>query len=107
MPGISRSGSTVVTALLLGVEPLAAAEFSFLMSIIAITGAAARVAPELVAVSTQGAAPFIYGGLAALVSGLAALWLFARMMRRRRLFRYAYYTWGAGTVFLIYLQFAK
>ena len=86
MPGISRSGSTVVTALALGVAPLAAAEFSFLMSIIAITGAAARVAPDLVAVSAQSAGPFVYGGLAALGSGVAALWLFNRMMRRRRMY---------------------
>ena len=107
MPGISRSGSTVVTALALGVEPLAAAEFSFLMSIIAIAGAAARVVPELAAMPAQSAGPFVYGGLAALVSGVAALWLFVRMMRRGRLFRYAYYTWGVGAAFLLYLQFAR
>ncbi len=107
MPGISRSGFTVATALALRVEPVAAAEFSFLMSIIAISGAAVRVAPEIIAGSTQSALPFVYGGFAATISGVAALWLFIRMMRRRRLFRYAYYTWGVGTAFLIYLQFAR
>ena len=33
LPGISRSGSTICTARLLGIEPKKAAEFSFLMSI--------------------------------------------------------------------------
>jgi len=106
-PGISRSGSTVVTAMALGVAPLAAAEFSFLMSIIAIAGAALRVAPEIAVLPVQSAGPFLYGGIAALVSGIGALWLFVRMMRRRRIFRYAYYTWSAGAAFLLYLQFAR
>ena len=41
VPGISRSGATVVAALALGVAlPCAAAEFSFLMAVAAISGAA-------------------------------------------------------------------
>ena len=76
------------------------------MSIIAIAGAAARVAPDLASVPVQSAGPYLYGGIAALISGIGALWLFVRMMRQRRLFRYAYYTWGMGAAFLLYLRFA-
>ena len=47
LPGISRSGSTVAVALALGIAPRAAAEFSFLLGIIAITGAAVLTLPDL------------------------------------------------------------
>ena len=39
LPGVSRSGSTIATATLLGVKPKEAAEFSFIMSIPVIGGA--------------------------------------------------------------------
>jgi len=40
LPGVSRSGSTIAVGMMRGIEPLAAARFSFLMSIPAILGAA-------------------------------------------------------------------
>ncbi|HUP47205.1 MAG TPA: undecaprenyl-diphosphate phosphatase, partial [Thermoanaerobaculia bacterium] len=45
-PGISRSGTTVVTGLWRRIDPVAAAEFSFLMSIPAILGAAVLQVPD-------------------------------------------------------------
>lgn len=47
LPGVSRSGSTISTALALGVAPAEAARFSFLMSLIAVGGAALLQAREL------------------------------------------------------------
>src|SRR3989304_4848232 len=47
LPGISRSGSTVAAALWAGVRPAQAAEFSFLMSIPVIAGAAVLELPKL------------------------------------------------------------
>ena len=41
LPGISRSGTTVAVAMALGVAPLAAAEFSFLLGVIAIASGGA------------------------------------------------------------------
>ncbi|MXW18898.1 MAG: undecaprenyl-diphosphate phosphatase, partial [Gemmatimonadetes bacterium] len=49
VPGISRSGATVVAALWRGVDPREAAAFSFLMSVPAVGGAALLKVPELVA----------------------------------------------------------
>ena len=51
LPGVSRSGLTLAAALALGVAPLAAAEFSFLMSVAAIAGAAVWTFPDLLSVS--------------------------------------------------------
>jgi undecaprenyl-diphosphatase len=48
LPGVSRSGSTISLALLLGVESRAAARFSFLLSIPAVAGAVVLEVPALV-----------------------------------------------------------
>jgi undecaprenyl-diphosphatase len=48
LPGVSRSGSTIATALVLGVETSAAARFSFLLSVPAVAGAVLLETPALV-----------------------------------------------------------
>ncbi|MCH2171635.1 undecaprenyl-diphosphate phosphatase [Myxococcota bacterium] len=103
LPGISRSGITVATALAFGIKPRAAAEFSFLMSVIAIAGAGVRSIPELRALPPGSGAFFLLGGLAALLSGVLAIGLFVRMLNGGALYRYAYYTWGLGLTFLAWL----
>jgi undecaprenyl-diphosphatase len=96
VPGISRSGATVAAALALGIAPLAAAEFSFLMSVIAITGAAVRALPELSSVASGEVAPLAIAGVSALVFGVAAIWLFVRLLQRRGFYYFAYYVWALG-----------
>jgi undecaprenyl-diphosphatase len=105
-PGISRSGATVAAALAVGVAPVAAAEFSFLMSVVAITGAAVRSIPELASVSPDDFGSLAVGGGAALLSGIAAIWLFVRLLRTRAFYRFAYYVWAVGALFLIWLAVA-
>lgn len=96
LPGVSRSGTTVAAALALGVAPAAAAEFSFLMGSVAIAGAAARALPELEGVSAHQAGALLVGSAAALVAGVAAIWLFVRLLRGHGFYRFAYYTWALG-----------
>ena len=103
LPGISRSGSTVAVALALGVAPAAAAEFSFLMSVIVIAGAAVVKLPGLSTASADQATAIAIGGGVALVAGVAAIWLFVRLLRTRHLYRFAYYTWAVGALFLVWL----
>lgn len=98
VPGISRSGSTVAAALALGVAPVAAAEFSFLMSVPAIAGAAVRAIPELGAASPDLMLPLAVGGATALVAGIAAIWLFVRLLRTQGFHYFALYTWVAGAI---------
>lgn len=106
LPGISRSGSTVAVAMALRVNPVVAAEFSFLMSIIAITGAAVRTLPDLASVDAERLAPLLVGGLIAMLSGIAAIWMFVRLLRTQAFHWFALYTWGAGLAFLAWLQLA-
>ena len=103
LPGVSRSGSTIALALALGVAPLAAAEFSFLLGIIAIIGAAVLDLPALLAAgATPAAAPMLIGAGVAALSGLGALALFVRLLASQRFHAFAYYCWAAGAAFLAY-----
>ena len=104
LPGVSRSGSTIALALALGIAPLAAAEFSFLLGIIAIIGAAVLDLPDLLAAgATPAATPMGIGAAAAALSGLAALAIFVRLLASQRFHLFAYYCWAAGAAFLAYL----
>jgi undecaprenyl-diphosphatase len=105
LPGISRSGTTVAAALALGVAPVAAAEFSFLMSVVAIAGATVRSVPDLAAVPADRVLPLVAAASAALVAGVAAIALFVRLLQTRGFHRFAYYTWAAGALFLAWLAF--
>lgn len=100
LPGITRSGTTVATALALGMSPLAAAEFSFMLGIIAMAGAAVLLAPELAGASTAVVSSILVGGGVALVSGLLALVSFIWLLRSQRFYAFAWYAWIVGAAFL-------
>lgn len=102
LPGISRSGMTIVAGLWRGMRPLAAAEFSFLLSVPAILGAALLEIPRI-AVGQAGAPPFALatGFAAAAVSGFFALAYLVRWLVRGHLHRFAYYCWVVGGLFLL------
>ena len=105
VPGISRSGSTVVTALWLGVAPVEAAAFSFLMSIPAIGGAAVLSVPELLETG-PGVSPVVLllGAVAAAITGVLAIRTFVVMLKNRSFPAFAWYCWAAGAAFLIWLS---
>ncbi len=107
LPGISRSGTTVATAMALGMAPLAAAEFSFLLGVIAIAGAAVLLLPEMLQADAALVGSIMWGSIAALISGLAALVTFVWFLKKQKFFAFAWYAWGAGIAFLIWLQLAR
>ncbi len=99
MPGISRSGSTIATGLLLGVEKSKVARFSFLMVLIPIIGANCKeILDGGMANSTVAPMPLIAGAIAAFVSGvLACKWMIS-VVTRGKLIYFAYYCFLVGTV---------
>ena len=101
LPGISRSGSTVAIGLALGLAYLAAAEFSFLLGAIAMAGAGILLIPELSSVSAADLNSILFGGAAALISGLLALWSFVWLLKNQRLYLFAFYVWLVGGLTLI------
>jgi undecaprenyl-diphosphatase len=104
IPGISRSGSTVVAALWLGVVASEAAAFSFLMAVPAIAGAAVLQLPELSSASAgPGLVALAVGGIAAAVTGVLAIRTFVRMLDRRSFHLFAPYCWVVASAYLLYL----
>ena len=102
LPGISRSGTTIATGLWLELDGERAAEFSFLMSLPAIAGAAILQATDLGGgVSVDG--PLIAAFFTALVAGVAAIKSLVWLVRRRGFHYFAPYVWGVGLFFLGYL----
>lgn len=100
LPGISRSGTTVAVGMALGLTPLAAAEFSFLMGIIAMAGAAILLLPDMNTAVPGLVESITIGGAAALASGLLALIAFIWLLKSERFYVFAWYAWLAGGAFL-------
>ncbi len=104
VPGISRSGSTVVAALWLGVAPAEAAAFSFLMALPAISGAAVLQIPDVMAGPVDiTTAALLTGGVAAAVTGVLAIKTFVEMLRRKAFHQFAVYVWLLGAAFLAWV----
>jgi undecaprenyl-diphosphatase len=103
VPGISRSGSTVVAALWLGVSPREAAAFSFLMAIPAIAGAAVLQIGDLGAGSGPGGPALALGAAFAAVTGVLAIRTFVSMLAKESFHLFAPYCWIVGALFLTYL----
>ncbi len=108
VPGISRSGATVVAGLWLGMSVREAAAFSFLMAIPAILGAAIL---DLPALADDGAgvgwAGLMAGSVVAGLTGILAIRTFVRLLERKAFHRFAPYCWGVGGLFLLYLLFVR
>ena len=106
MPGLSRSGSTIATGLLLGNKKEHLAQFSFLMVIPPILGEALLDALKMMQGESLGgdipASSLLIGFLAAFVSGcLACKWMI-NIVKKGKLIYFAIYCAiaGAVTIFL-------
>lgn len=107
LPGISRSGATVAVGAWRGVQAVAVAEFSFLMSVPAILGAGLLLLGDGGEVAGGPTSVALAAGFgAALVAGVAAIRLFVRMLEAGAFHRFAWYCWGAGTAYLVAAVFS-
>lgn len=96
LPGISRSGTTIVAGLAAGVKPEVAAEFSFLLSIPAIAGAAVLNLAEAPPVPSELLGPFTCAVLLSFIFGLAAVYTVMATVRRGKLAWFGFYCIAAG-----------
>lgn len=97
LPGISRSGATISTSVLLGIDREKAARFSFLMVVPLIFG---KMAKDLldggITSSTMDIMPMTLGAIAAFVAGLFACnWMIA-LVKKSQLKYFSYYCFAAG-----------
>ncbi len=91
-PGISRSGSTIAAALVLGLPASTAIRFSFLLSLPAIGGATLLEAENLLNLSSTDATAYFCGFAAAFAAGLLAIRMLVSVTENSRLFYFAAYT---------------
>lgn len=94
LPGLSRSGSTIATGLLMGVDRTQLAKFSFLMVLVPILGEAflelidGQFSPQASGIPTIA---LISGFLAAYISGLFACKVMIKLVSRGKLYYFAIY----------------
>ena len=92
LPGISRSGATISTSVLLGIDRSKAARFSFLMVVPLIFG---KIAKDLLDGNIMAQAsnwqPYTVGFLAAFITGIFACTLMIQLVKRSQLRYFAYY----------------
>ena len=93
IPGISRSGSTIATGIILGNNKNDLAKFSFLMVIIPILGANLfkLLSGDFTSQANIEAVPMIVGFVAAFVSGLLACSWMIKIVKRGKLIYFAIY----------------
>lgn len=92
LPGISRSGITISTALYAGFDRRTAGEYSFLLSIPAILGALVLTMRDLGDLGAEiGAAPVIAGAITASLVGWGALVVLLKIVRSGRLYLFSIY----------------
>jgi undecaprenyl-diphosphatase len=102
LPGISRSGATISTSVLLGNDKSKAARFSFLMVIPLIFG---KIAKDLLSgdlsYTTENFGSLSAGFIAAFLAGLFACKLMIRLVKNSQLKYFAYYCFVVGVLAII------
>ncbi len=106
LPGISRSGSTIVGGLFCGLDKKTAVRFSFLMSIPAILGALVLDIKDIFTAPSQTLSflPVAIGMITAAVSGYFAIKFLLRLVEKSKLSYFSIYCTLAG-IFAIILNF--
>lgn len=104
LPGLSRSGTTIATGLILGNKKSSMAQFSFLMVIPPILGEALLDVLKIVKGEELGGGigmvPLIVGFVAAFLSGCAACKWMINIVSKGKLIYFAYYCLAVGLIIL-------
>lgn len=102
LPGISRSGATISTSVLLGNDRTKAARFSFLMVVPLIFG---KIAKDLLGGKIEFQAdqnlPLIAGFIAAFVTGWIACKWMIKLVKKAKLHYFSYYCFAVGLIAII------
>lgn len=106
LPGVSRSGATIATGILLGVNREKMAKFSFLMVLPLILGAVAKKGLDyLEKPQTMEVLPLVIGFIVAFFTGLVACkWMIA-LVKKAKLTSFAIYCGLAGIFSIAYAFF--
>jgi len=108
MPGLSRSGATIATGVMLGADRAKVARFSFLMVIIPVLGEAlldgmkSMTFEGSIGIASLPSGALILGFVVAFVSGYAACRWMLNIVRQGKLIYFTYYCIAIGLFSIIY-----
>ena len=107
LPGVSRSGTTIVAGSLIGLKRQSAATFSFLLAIPAIAGAGLLEFKEMLETGETTTPPgfLLLGATIAFLVGLASLCWLVRWIEAGWLHRFAYWLIPLGLVVILWQLF--
>lgn len=106
LPGISRSGATISTSILLGVDRTKAARFSFLMVIPLILGKVAKdILSGQINFESANIGAYSSGFIAAFLAGLFACNWMISLVKNSKLYYFAIYCFVIGTIAIGYAYF--
>lgn len=106
LPGLSRSGTTIATGIILGDRREQVAQFSFLMVIIPILGEALldikdMIGGESIAAETIGWLPMLVGFLASFIVGCIACKWMLEIVKKGKLVWFAIYCLVVGVICIV------
>lgn len=103
IPGISRSGSTIVAGLLRGLDRSLATEFSFLLALPATFGAGLLGIIQVVKSGSEIAftAPLLVGVILSAIVGVLAIKILIKVLKKDKLYYFSYYLWVVGIITII------
>jgi undecaprenyl-diphosphatase len=105
LPGVSRSGSTIGVALMLGLPSISAIRFSFLTAIPIISGAMLLEFKALLLVDSSNYLSYSVAFLIAMLVGYAALLLLVKLTQGLKLRYFAIYTLVLGITLHLFHYF--
>ena len=106
IPGVSRSGATILGALMMGVDRRTAAEFSFFLAIPTMAGAVVYdVYKNFSGLTSDGTLIIAVGFIAAFVSGLIVVRSLVAFVSRYGFAPFGWYRIGLGAIGLALLSF--
>jgi undecaprenyl-diphosphatase len=103
IPGVSRSGTTISTGMVLGIEKETAARFSFILAIPAILGALLLHLNDLQSFTTSLALPLAVGFILSFIVGYLTLRILLYVIRKDNFHVFSIYCWVLGTFILVWV----
>ena len=102
LPGISRSGATISTAVLLGIDKEKAARFSFLMVVPLIFGKMIQdILSGQIKYDQTHLTPIIFGFLSALITGMIACRWMIKLVKNSKLKYFSFYCFSLGIIVIL------
>ena len=103
IPGISRSGSTIVAGLLRGLNKNLATEYSFLLAIPVIFGASLLGIVDVIKSDTQVLInlPLFIGVITSTIVGIISIKFLINLINKNKLHYFSYYLWILGIIVIL------